>query len=226
MLDWHLANTGDESDRVPHPAKFSLAVLKVIDELLDEEPDDALILDPFAGTGRIHTLGRNSWGLELEYEWASYWHGPTLVGDSCHLPFRSRSFDIICTSPCYGNRMADSFNAQDGTRRLTYHHSLGRRPSPHSSAVMQWGEGYRGFHARVWVECRRVLKSGGRFILNISDHIRAGKVQPVTRFHLTTLRGLGFHVRSFHIVPTPRMKFGTNANLRAHAEYVIDLWRE
>ena len=36
-----------------------------------------------------------------------------------------------------------------------------------------------------------MLQPGGRFVLNIKDHIRAGKLQPVTAWHIEALGGAG-----------------------------------
>lgn len=40
----------------------------------------------------------------------------SLVGNALALPFPDGSMDVLATSPCYGNRMADSHNAQDPCR--------------------------------------------------------------------------------------------------------------
>jgi hypothetical protein len=51
---------------------------------------------------------------------------------------------------------------------------LGRPLTPGNSGALQWGEEYRALHVAVWTECRRVLKPGGIFVLNVKDHIRGG----------------------------------------------------
>ena len=48
---------------------------------------------------------------------------------------------------------------------------------------MQWGDAYRSFHVKAWREAWRVLRPGGRFVLNIKDHIRNGERMPVTDWH-------------------------------------------
>lgn len=40
-------------------------------------------------------------------------HPRTIVGNALALPFPDATFDAIATSPTYGNRMADSHNAQE-----------------------------------------------------------------------------------------------------------------
>lgn len=121
---------------------------------------------------------------------------------------------------CYGNRMADHHNARDGSKRNTYKHALGRDLHTENTGAMQWGEAYRDKHRRVWTECRRLLKPGGRFVLNISDHIRGGKVMPVTDWHIRTLEGLGYTVQEHRQVKTPRQRHGANGHLRVDNEWV------
>lgn len=207
-----------------HPAKFSAPILDVLDRLVP----DGVILDPFAGTGRIHQLqrdGRHTVGVEIEPEWAGM-HPHTIVGDALHLPFADGWVDGICTSPTYANRMADHHDAKNGSKRMTYRHVLGRPLHPHNSGQLQWGEKYRDFHRAAWAEAVRVLKPDGHVILNVSDHIRRGKVVPVTDFHLETFAELGFKVANRTEVPTDRMGFGANRELRVDHEVVAVLVRE
>jgi tRNA G10 N-methylase Trm11 len=206
-----------------------------------------VVLDPFAGVGGIHTLahsGLTTVGVELEPEWATA-HPRTLRGDSRSLPFPDGAFDAIATSPAYGNRMADHHEAQErcrpceGTgavggegcsacggegrreyRRITYRHTLGRALTDGNSGAMQWGEAYRTLHREVWQESVRVLKPGGLFVFNISDHVRGGKVMPVTAWHTSALADLGVIWKYRLPVETPRMRYGQNSALRVSHEDV------
>ena len=62
----------------PHPAKFSPVILDEMRRWLMQEREIVMVpmktlVDPFAGLGRIHTLGIDGLetrGLELEPEWA------------------------------------------------------------------------------------------------------------------------------------------------------------
>jgi tRNA G10 N-methylase Trm11 len=168
-----------------HPARFSDAALETLAGLV---PVGAILLDPFAGTGRIHELaGVHTVGVELEPEWAGI-HSCTLVGDALALPFAANTFDAIATSPSYGNRLADHHEARDGSTRRSYRQDLGRPLHPNNSGAEQWGPRYRTMLERSWREAIRVLRPGGTFLLVISDHVRAGKVQRVTEWHLGTLQ--------------------------------------
>lgn len=203
-----------------HPARYSDAILDLSRQLV---PEGALVLDPFAGTGRIHELEHAfTFGIEIEPEWAEM-HPRTILGDALELPsFWTDLFDVIVTSPTYGNRMADHHEARDGSRRITYRHVLGRPLHENNSGGLQWGEKYRDFHQRAWAEAVRVLRPGGLFILNISDHVRRGKVEPVSSWHVMTLEDLGLTVVKAHRVATPRMRFGANATTRVDHELVIE----
>lgn len=214
------------SHMVPrHPAKYSDTLLPIFAGLLEGTKN---VLDPFAGTGKlalIRDLGYDGdvYLNELEPEWAHQapeWAIVTTC-DAETLPYPDSFFDAICTSPTYGNRMADHFEAKDDSRRNTYRHTLGRKLTPGNTGRMQWGEKYRDKHQRVWVECKRVLKPNGVFILNISDHIRNGKVMPVTKWHIDCLTDLGFSLTDHILVETPRLRYGANHQVRVKHESVL-----
>lgn len=199
-----------------HPAKFTDCLLPVFERMLFGCDS---VLDPFAGTGKIHLLPFNTTGLEIEPEWATLSKG-TIIGDATQMPFSDGSFDAICTSPTYGNRMADCHNAKDGSKRNTYTHKLGRTLSDNNSGKMQWGKSYRDIHRKAWEESHRVLKSEGVFVLNFKNHIRAGKVVDVFSWHISTLLGLGFQIEEVVKIITKGNGFGKNAELRTGFEFV------
>ncbi len=205
-----------------HPATYTDALLTTFARMLEGRKR---ILDPFGGTGGVFALAH--WlpdaqieAIEIEPEWAAR-HPLTRVGNALDLPWSSWYFDAICTSPTYGNRMADHHEARDDSARLTYTHKLGRPLHPGNTGAMQWGIEYRMFHVAAWTEARRVLEPGGVFVLNIKDHIRGGVRQHVTDWHIKTLEGIGFRLTDHVKVNCPGMRYGQNGGARVDYESVI-----
>ena len=222
----HLGQIGNMSE-IKHPAKFSDQFIQIFADLLKNRDN---VLDPFAGTGKITLI--KQYGFkgrvvcnEIEQEYANNstypvdeWH----IGDSASMRWaEDNSFAAICTSPTYGNRMADHFDAKDNSKRITYRHMLGRPLNQHNTGRMQWGEGYRNKHIEVYTECRRVLKPDGLLIINMSDHIRKGEIIPVTDWHKNTILDLGFSLIKELKIETQRMGFGRNNNLRVNYESIL-----
>ena len=210
---------------VSHPAKFNDAILKEINRMLGGAKT---VLDPFAGTGRIHNLpvGRETWGVEIEPEWADM-HPFTACGDFLRMQFPNdvvphAQFDAIATSPAYANRMADSYAGdKKGSARHTYRIALDRPLSHNNSGGMQWGKSYRNFHIAAWRKAYDLVKPGGRLVLNIKDHVRKGKVVPVTMWHIATLEAAGFELSQAKDIPAPGNRHGANADLRVDFESVL-----
>ena len=211
----HPVHKPDVGGGVSHPARFTSPLLALFRDLLDEHAPGRVVLDPFAGTGRIHELRPEweTWGIEIEPEWAtiSEW---TIQGSALHLPLADGSVDAIVTSPTYGNRLADSHNASDPERRRSYTHDLGRALHPDNSGAMHWGDQYRAFHEAAWVEAVRALAPGGVFLLNIKDHIRGGDRQYVAGWHVTALARLGCTLLHHVEIDTGSLRQGANGHLR------------
>jgi hypothetical protein len=86
---------------------------------------------------------------------------------------------------------------------------------------MQWGPGYTRFHDRAWREAVRVLKPG-LFVLNVKDHIRRGKRQPVTNWHVQNLTEIhGLEVVESIAVDCPGMRYGANRHDDDLPEWVV-----
>ena len=216
--------------KVKHPAKYTDDFIPLFAEILVEKGCKK-ILDPFAGVCKIVEIKKFGYdGLiyanEIEREWAvqGFEEVDCLnIGDAEHLPFKSDFFDAICTSPTYGNRMADSHKAKDSSKRNTYTHTLGKELKEGNTGKMQWGSKYKEKHKAIYLELRRVLKDGGIFILNVSNHIRKGEVVKVTDWHVETLEDLGFTKIQEKRIETPRNGFGANSKLRVPYESIITL---
>lgn len=225
-----------------HPATFTASVLEAVQPWLDAEaarrfPDGdgkLRIWDPFAGTGKLHELhdenGDETWGGELEAEWACWRPDRTIIADALRPPFRPGTFHVVFTSPCYGNRFADTYDGRDGTKRYTYRVYLDRMPTAGSATIMAWGAEYRRFHEDVFRANLELLDDDGLLVVNMSNHLRTletGKPsieQHVVEWYVSMLARLGLRgLRLVGVVPvpTPRNANGANADVRAETEFLI-----
>ena len=211
---------------VKHPATYTDSFIPIFAELL---ADYSNVLDPFGGVGKLALI--KEYGFkgkvvcnELEREWADigkYNVDEWSIGDAANLRFANCEFDAICTSPTYGNRMADHHNAKDASKRITYRHCLGRPLNENNTGKMQWGEKYRQKHIEIYKECLRVLKPNGLMIVNVSDHIRKGQVMAVVEWHKQALLNFGMKLIDEIKIETPRMGFGQNAKNRVQHECIL-----
>lgn len=219
----------DVGGGVSHPARYSDGIVEVFADLLPRA-EYPLVLDPFAGTGRIHELSNRTIGIEIEREWAALKRN-TIHGDARDvrklLAARDvRRVDAIATSPAYGNRLADHHDASDPERRRSYTHDLGHELTEGNAGAMQWHPGpeddeYRVLHRAVWGAVIPLLRKRGRFVLNMKDHVRGGEIVPVTLWHVATLVELGLHYVTALAVDARNLRSGANAELRCPEWIVI-----
>lgn len=218
---------------IRHPAKYSDEFIPIFAEKLVGANK---VLDPFAGTGKVglikqHGFNGKIYANDIESEWIELGRDKCdviscLDAENLQEIYPLGFFDAICTSPTYGNRMADHHNAKDGSKRNTYTHCLGRRLTEGNTGQMQWGGQYRKKHERIYRRIVPLLCDGGMFILNVSDHIRKGQVQSVSDWHVKTLEGLGMKLIEDYHIQTRRNRFGQNADKRVEYEHIYTLIRK
>ena len=226
---------------VVHNAKFSRTILDTMNEILAEElarfddDVDVYVLDPMAGVGGIMEIADNHpqtivTMIEIEEEWADVARLKAIPPDRViHTDFlkwaesqEPMEWDVVITSPTYGNRMADSHTPgpDDHSTRNTYRHVLGRPLTKGSSAGMQWGEEYRDFHTVAWSAVYDLLAPTGIFVLNVKDHIRGGVKQPVCMWHKNLCIARGFQLHCYYEVPVKGNRQGQNGQVRVDNEMV------
>ena len=213
-----------------HGAKFSDEILDTASRIIGRELQTRVLLDPFAGSGRVHELAdeTNCWtfGIEIEPEFAEM-NKLTFVGDSTvDIPkwFEADTVDVVFSSPCYGNRMADK--DMRSTCAGTYTKWLGRKPSANSAGGMQWGEDYRDLHERVWGQVTLASKRGALFVLNTKDFPRNFKRVHVGLWHLNVLTSLGWSWVGHEMVDAPGQNFGANQGHKVDNEDLFILRKQ
>lgn len=221
-----------------HPAKFSQPILDRLRVLLATEAQTVraehgrplVVLDPFAGVGRIHRLARPdriaTLGLELEAEWAAC-HRDTIHTDA--LVWMSHAvaagwYDVVATSPTYGNRFSDHHVARDGSTRRSYTHDLGRQLTANNSGTLTFGTKYWEFHALAWQLVFEVLRPGGLFLLNVSNFYRGETIVDAVTWHRGAAWGAGFvQGGRDRRINTPRLQGVGDASTAQRAEHEVIL---
>lgn len=212
-----------------HPAKYQDGFIQLFASLLRKYKVEESVLDPLAGTGKIGLLREYGFqgrivANELEPEWAYQApdHVEVHVGDATCMDWaQDEEFEAIVTSPVYGNRMSDHFEAKDSSRRYTYRHALGRALHPNNTGRLHWGPKYQEAHRRIWTECIRVLKPGGIMILNVKNFYRNGVMVEVSEWHAEELQRQGLRLLERLKVGVPGMRYGANSQFRVETE---DIW--
>ena len=187
-----------------------------------------VVYDPFAGTRKLALIKELGYkgkiicnDLEPEYKSLNNYPVDLWVHEDAETAIIKGKIDAIVTSPTYGNRMADSHNAKDSSKRITYTHQLNRKLSSGNTGNMQWGNNYKEKHQRCYINFYKHLTEGGLFIINVSNHIRKGKEVDVVSFHIEAAIKAGFILTENIKMPVKRMRYGSNSKLRVDNEHII-----
>lgn len=211
-----------------NPAKFSDVILDHIETSLKTYFGDSFeisLLDPFAGSCKIAKLKEhmnvNVTCVDIEDGWDKVATPDRFIVCDSEFFHSDTIFDCIVTSPTYGNRMADHHVARDGSKRNTYTHRYGAPLTKGSTAVMQFGEAYKDKHIRIFKNLRHCIIDYGLLIVNVSDFIRNGERVQVVSWWKDMLTNVGFEYFGELKVPTPRNRFGANADKRVDYENIL-----
>ena len=217
-----------------HPATYTDGLLPIFRDMIVAHCDltgTPKICDPMAGEGgilqleellRVPLRGRAPLIYATDIVLWEHRRKSVKKADATNLPYADASMDVVVTSPPYGNRMADR-RSTDGDNRVNYADRRGADAGTNDAAGLQWGDQYQVLMATIWTEVRRVLKPGGVLILNCKDHVRAGAVQRVTRWHCNALKRLGLTFIDFDWADAPGVRGVANSDARTTDEYVAVL---
>ena len=157
-----------------------------------------LVLDPFAGLGttleEARKLGRNSIGIEINRKYVEFmkkklnqkildnsYFSFVIYGDSRSLPLKSKSIDLIVTSPPYWNKVKYDNDKKNLCNFDDYY---------------EFVEQIR----KVFVECYRVLKKGRKLCVitaNVHEKGKNGIIRyPLASDYIIQCRDIGFELVS------------------------------
>lgn len=111
--------------------------------------------------------------------------------------------------------------------RNTYRHTLGRKPSDGSAAVLRWGPKYRRLHEAAWRAANDALRPGALVLVNVKNHTETyddGEIEhPVTEWHLNFWLSLDAKLLTVVEIDTPGQRHGANRDARADCERLLVL---
>lgn len=227
-----------------NPASYTDASLQLMGSILNKSQllkttgIGLSIIDPMAGSGKVVELRnyithkdsaeRLRFRLNDLERWKKH-PGAENKNPNVRWTFESAyaltaedgTFDVLITSPTYGNRMADHHTAKDGSDRQTYTHRLGKQLHPQNTGKVHFGLSYRLAHERIYRECARVLHPSGIAFFVVADFIRRGERVRVTDATLSLLKTAGFHVVKTYDLPMNHFRRGANYTARVGYETVI-----
>lgn len=153
---------------------------------------------------------------------------------------------LIITSPVYPQGTADAHLARDGSERKNYRKAKAEITGDPEAALVKnnmGGFGYRGTkrpeeggksakRAEYWRIAQESVRWWGTaelVLVNVSDFIytRNGeeRVEPLVADWKELLSLYGWTAQIDHLVPTPRMRHGENAEKRVAHEVIIEAWK-
>lgn len=120
----------------------------------------------------------------------------------------------------YGNGLNDHFDAQDGSRRLTYRNSLGRALHPHNTGRYTGRNSKKGEREYWRLHEKAVVHWPDVVIVNVKDSIRAGKVYPLGAKWMLLLKKHGYVVEASK-VGVDGWRYGENQEKRREFEWIL-----
>lgn len=215
-----------------HCATYSKELWPAMQRMVKANVRSDHVYDPMAGIGTVADIfpDLRPFGCELEPEYAA--EADWIRSGNC-LDDRD-TFGFVCTSPPYGNRMADQYlgtaaeralRAETGKkpRRNGYAMDLNRRLTDGSAAALQWGPKYRLAMTEIWEHLSRFnVDVTGHLLVNVASHFRGGVYAEVSEWTLKTiLRQEGMVLIDYDFVPTPGNRDGANRELRVGGEHLF-----
>ncbi|HUW14127.1 MAG TPA: DNA methyltransferase [Anaerolineae bacterium] len=215
--DHHLRQRlGFAESTFEHKAKLNLNWLAWL--LHEHTAPGSIVLDPMAGTGSILLAALNQHPTlagDVERYWARLLNRNALRIHSRHLivapmltcrwnaarlPLPDASLDAIVTSPPYfdlfsnwNRKQANYFDGRHiGPNGLSY------GDHAHQIGNIHIYDDYLRAMRTVYLECRRVLRPGGKLILILGNKVRERRIVPVTEDTQALVTANGFDLLAAH----------------------------
>jgi len=197
--DHHLRrHLGFAESTFEHKAKLNLNWLAWL--LNEHTVPGSVVLDPMAGTGSILLAALNQHPTlagDVEPYWSRLLNrnglrirrrhlivAPMLTArwDAARLPFPDASLDTIVTSPPYFDLFSNWNRKQAGYLDGRHVGPNGLSYGDHARQIgnLHIYEDYLRAMRTVYLECRRVLRPGGKLLLILGNKVRERRVIPVT----------------------------------------------
>ena len=209
--------------KTPHPAKYSESLLPILAKYCYGD-----IIDIMGGVGKAGLLKQYNSEIksvtinELEQEWAiqAKENGvdKIIIGDARAI---TGQYNVIVTSPPYGNRMADNFKpSKPDSRRKMYASDLGRTLSKGSVCCLHFYKKYEFSMTEIVSNFTKNIEHK-RIVWNTSNFIRNFKEIDIFLFYNELFVSFRYQMIAHEQVVTKRQRgVGVNTNLRVPFEDV------